>query len=181
VKAFFLKRTEFILRERIVRLIDFLGSPDFMSKAYSSFQNNLLKSTLGVDDKGSPRMISNFQLIKFETGGLVEQLFMDVYQYEFLPLINNLDISLLHMHELFDMFDSLESIRRRMELGIRLDLPDRKKAINSNMWVLKNLEKIQCLSEKKLELYEEQYFMGDDNRKIMNERGFHTSFRFKFE
>lgn len=127
--AHFEARTEYALRNRITKLLDFLGHPDFLSKMVFQFRDALLMKTPSSKE-GFLQPSSS--LIKFEIGPLVEDLYLDRYYKELVPLAN-VDVRLLHIHELFELFDKLESLRRHFELSLRLGSPERRNIVSSNI------------------------------------------------
>lgn len=73
----------------------------------------------------------------------LQELILDPY-YEKLQRLLALDVNQLHLHELFELMDDLESIRRDCEIGVRCEVK-RDIPIVSSMYVLRKVEAIAQL------------------------------------
>lgn len=136
VKAHYIEPTKLVLYERIDQIMRIMISDKFMTSSFQSFLKGIWHEGKGTYDPESQFVIKD----------LAQDMISDIYQFEMLDAFA-VDLNLLHYHELAQHMDKLENMRRALELGIR-SKADRKKPINSTLYVLKSLEKILSLPKE---------------------------------
>jgi len=78
--------------------------------------------------------------VGFVVKGFLQDLVLDQY-YDRLQKDLSLDINQLHLHELQELLDRLEDLRRTCEVGVRCEI-ERALPISSDLYVLRKIEAI---------------------------------------
>jgi len=136
VEAHYMAQTELVLRRRIHRIQAFMVSDEFMNSSYQTFIQGIWNEGPGTYDPESQFVIKD----------LAQDMISDIYQFD-LQKVFAVDVNLLHYHELVDLMDRLETLRRALELCIR-SKAQRKVPISSSLYVLRSLEQIMKLPKK---------------------------------
>jgi hypothetical protein len=125
-----------VLYDKIDRIMRTVVSDGFMQSSFQSFLKGIWHEGQGTYDPESQFVIKD----------LAQDMISDIYQFEMLNAFA-VDLNLLRYDELIRHLDKLENMRRALELGIR-SKADRKKPINSSLYVLKSLDTILKLPKE---------------------------------
>jgi len=138
----YLEQTKYVLRNRISRLSNFMTSDEFSSACVGCFTKQLYNAGDNLPGWESPGVVSSMAQAKvgFVIKDLLQDILMDRY-YDRLQLLLERDVNLLHLEELFDLVNELESLRRDLELGVRCEV-ERRIAVPSELLVLRKIAEI---------------------------------------
>jgi hypothetical protein len=104
-----------------------------------------LKESYGLLDESHCRNMMQAR-VGFVVKDFLQDLILDPY-YQKLQGLLELDVNQLHLHELFDLMDRLEALRRDCEIGVRCEVK-RELPVSSDIYVLRKIEAISQVPKK---------------------------------
>lgn len=141
VEMHYIKQTEFVLRNRIQRIATLLVSDEFSSAMVGCFNKQLFAfdQSEGYQDESHVKDIATAR-VGFIVKTFLQELILDPY-YDKLQELLAIDVNQLHLHELFDLYDRFENLRRDCEIGVRCEVK-REVPVSSELYVLRKISDI---------------------------------------